>query len=199
MSKKVSKEEIGRAFRKTIDRWQEIVKDPGYHEKSYCHLCTLENDEGDEEMRGCNKWCPIRYYNGGLHGGCCDTPYFTFTNHKTKENAKAELDFLCEVYLDFLENQIQEQLGELNRAIKEETREAEEKKEEWVGVTEELTAKVYMITEHQGYIRLYHNGRYVAFTKSDHEIKGLELVLNHQDYKIETKGGDFTVFKRRER
>ena len=68
--------------------------------------------------------------------------------------------------------------------------------EEWVNITSELVAKVSMMTKKQGYIKLYHDGAFVAYTESHHEFSGLRLTCSHLNYKIETEGGDFVVFKK---
>ena len=144
----------------------------------------------------CNESCPIFNYKGEEHFCCKNTPYGNFFEERDYESALVELNFLRKVYLDFLENEIQEQYDELCMAKKAE---AEEAKEEWVNITKELTAKVDMISKHQGYIKLYHNGYYVVYTQSNCRAEGLELVSSHCDYKVETKGGDFNVFKRIEK
>lgn len=147
MSKKASKEKIREAFRKTISRWQKIVKDPDYFKGTYCYLCILENDE-DNDRQKCNDSCPIKNYKGEDHWACCDTPYNTFFDHQTKENARVELTFLCEVFIDFLEDEIQDEAQDQTITLKGfweelEEEEAAEKKEEWVDVTERFEFRSY--------------------------------------------------------
>lgn len=177
--------QIKGAFRESIERWEKITEDLGYYDKTNCSLCNLGKD--DKYDYDCNEYCPIRDYGTGNHAICCNTPYDTFHMNRTKENALAELNFLREVYIDYLEE------GEKDVCCKEEE---EKKKEEWVNVTKELTAEVDMISDKQGYLALSHNGLFMAYTSSRGEIEGLRLVSSHINYRIEAKGGDFSVFKR---
>jgi len=100
---KPTREQIKEAFKKTIERWEKIVKDPDYYAESYCHLCTLENGGTSSSKQECNTSCPIRRYKDGKYRICCGTPFFAFMNYRTEENARRELAFLREVYIDFLE------------------------------------------------------------------------------------------------
>lgn len=185
---KPTKKQIKEAFRETIERWGKIVNNLSYYEESYCSLCTLENVPGDICM-SCNHSCPIRNYKDENHYCCVKTPYGNFYHNRTPENALVELNFLREVYIDFLEK---------NGMNKEKAEEAKCcKEEEWEDVTRELTAEVCMI-EPRGYIVLSHDGIKIAYTKSHYKDEGLRFSLRHNDYKIETKGGDFNILRKKE-
>lgn len=172
---KATDEQIMKAFRETIERWEKIVKDPDYFSESNCSLCLLENDTGDEHQR-CNSSCPIRNYRGGDHWGCVETPYNTFYNARTEENALVELEFLCEVYVDFLEDKVQGLLDEIGKGLKVEAE--AEKKEEWVDVTESL---------HLSFHKHFSGGYDIHFSPKDDAKNWIGWI--YSDGRIELAGG----------
>lgn len=143
MNKKATRSQVKEAFRGTLDRWEKIVKDPSYHSDTFCQLCTLELDYPamSQNDQRCNESCPIRSYNEGYHYACSNTPYSAFTNYQTTENAQAELDFLREVYVDFLEKELKESIEHI-KACKASKAEAEEEKKpkepKWKDITNDL-------------------------------------------------------------
>lgn len=188
---KATKEQIKEAFRKTIHRWEMIVEDPDYRDGSYCHLCILENIEGNI-IQFCNESCPIRGYKGEDHFACDETPCLTFFNNQTKENALVELNFLREVYLDFLENLIQEQCDELCMAMKAESEEA---KKEWVDITKEIEWRLHQAPYTRGYwVRGYYKGEPIVWLDND----GIDSFSSY-DTKIEKSDMSFNVIKRIEK
>jgi len=189
MSKKATKKKIMEAFRKTISRWERIAEDPSHYDESYCHLCALENKEGDISQL-CNESCPVKNYKGKSHPVCIDTPYHVFHRNRTKESALVELNFLREVYLDFLEDEIQEKVEELGKAIRVEIRE----KEECVDITKEIEWKLHTnsIYANSYWLRGYYKDKAIVWLDND-GISGFGLA----DIKVEKEDMSFTVFKRR--
>ena len=188
---KATKEQIKEAFRKTISRWEMITKDVKYFEESKCSLCLLENAPGDPFM-SCNKSCPIQSYKGKEHTCCNDTPYGNFYEERDYESALVELNFLREVYLDFLENEMQRKLDELSMAMKAE---AEEAKEEWVDITKEIEWRLHQSPCTRGYwIRGYYEGEPIVWLDND----GINS-FSSRDTKVEKSDMSFNVLKRVEK
>ena len=167
-----TRQEIKEEFKKTIERWEKIVEDVDYFKGSSCSLCTLENIEGDFYQR-CNDSCPIVNFNEEDHSTCFNTPYTRFYATRKREDALAELNFLRKVYIWWMEK---------------------EKKEEWVDVVEELTAKVYERVD--GFaINLYHNDLNIAFIDGDGIYIRTESGA-YAIYKVEIKDETFRILRK---
>jgi len=119
-----TREQIQKAFKETIERWEKIVRNPDYYVESNCQLCLLNGDTS------CHSSCPIRDY--GDHAVCRGTPYVAFAYDQTSENALAELNFLRKVYIWWIEGEGKKNGWMFIKVNKE------EKKEEWVDVTNEI-------------------------------------------------------------
>jgi len=123
-----TREQIKEAFKKTIERWERIVEDVDYFSESDCDLCLLE---GTKEDYVCSQLCPVSLYGEKSH--CHGTPYSNFFHVRTTENALAELNFLRKVYIWWTEKGANKILDKVAMYGKQ------EKKEEWVDVTNELS------------------------------------------------------------
>jgi len=118
-----TREQIQKAFKKTIERWERTAEDPSYFDEVDCPLCELI---GRCEL----KVCPITIYTGELD--CKNTPFYTFSSNRNRENAIAELNFLRKVYIWWIEGEGKKNGWMFIKVNKE------EKKEEWVDVTNEI-------------------------------------------------------------
>ncbi len=188
-----TRQQIKEAFNKTIERWEGIMEDPKYFNRTNCKLCTLDNDKGDETYH-CNNSCPIKDYGDANHSGCAETPYIAFFKDKTSANALAMLNFLRKVYIWWMEEKEKDKKWEgLTGYVKE-----EKKKEEWVDVTEETQWKIsggagrYWLI---GYCREPHSRYDAQFI-----LDGKGIRLNHSDfsieYKIEKIDTDFCILRK---
>ena len=93
-----TREQIKEAFNKTIERWEKIVEDVSYYNRSTCVLCELFPGAACKE-----KICPVAIY--AKQSVCHGTPYWDFTHDKTPANALAELNFLRKVYIWWMERE----------------------------------------------------------------------------------------------
>jgi hypothetical protein len=90
-----TRQQIKEAFKETIERWEKIVEDVDYFERSHCELCPLFH------LCSETKACPIVIYTKETN--CSGTPYLNFWNDRTPANALAELNFLRKVYIWWME------------------------------------------------------------------------------------------------
>jgi len=184
-----TREQIKEAFKKTIERWERIVEDVDYFNDSACALCLLESPDGERYV--CGQSCPIRPHTKEGLGSCSGTPYNDFFNDKTPANALAELNFLRKVYIWWMEEEEKDSKWEaLTGYVKE------EKREEWVDVTGEIT----WITENYKGATLpyllygtYLNGDKMAYVNKG----GFQICSGHEDgYKVEQHGQTFRILKK---
>ena len=173
-----TREEIKEAFKKTIDRWQRIFEDPDYYYSSNCPLCDLPL-----VRLGClEKGCPIALYT--KTGGCKNTPYEKFELNKTPENALAELNFLRQVYIWFIEK------GKYIKGL-----EQEEKKEEWVDVTDEIEWRLESSFGKCKTLAGYYNHARIAIA-SNHGIVIYKDDWLEQNYKATHDGNGHQILKK---
>lgn len=179
-----TRQQIKEAFKETIKRWEKIVEEPSYYHESDCQMCRLFSP-GD--MNCAADLCPIAIYVDDET--CRNTPYATFCHNKTSANALAELSFLREVYIWWVEEEEKDKKWEgLTGYVKE------EKKEEWVDIKAELTACIVSLPD--GFlINIFHNDLNVAF------IDGSGIYLRpesraYADYKVKLADDEFCILKK---
>ena len=172
-----TRQQIKEAFKETIERWEKIVEDVSYFSKSSCKLCDLES------FNSCNRFCPIANYDGQDHEGCVGIPWHDFAYKRTPENALAELNFLRKVYIWWIEKE--KPTGVVRK---------EEKKEEWVDVTEEIELSLH--AHYDGYCDIHFH------LKSDPQEKGIGYIyadgnesFYNEDYKMERSGDSRMTFR----
>ena len=168
-----TREQIKEAFKETIERWERIVEDVGYHDKSHCFLCTLFPGY----IASCNpSVCPVALY--AKDSVCDGTPYPEFRDNKTPANALAELNFLRKVYIWWMEKEVNNILEKYGiDDLKE------EKKEEWEDVTEEIEWRL----EDCGSGFHYLGGYYKEERVVNADLSGIWIAMfpSDQDFKVE--------------
>jgi len=170
-----TREQIREAFKKTIKRWEKMVEEPNYFYESDCELCLLESVK-----RQCNSSCPIRHYQGEYHGGCVNTPYGVFYRQRTPENALAELNFLREVYMWWLEKEVDKIFEKYGiDDLKE------EKKEQW----QDITDRVYC------FLHRHVDDYDVHFSESTSEDVNEAIGWMYADGKVEVRNEVKLIYK----
>ena len=175
-----TREQIKEAFKKTIERWEKIVEDVDYFSSSQCELCQLQ------EASGCG-YCPVAEKTGKSQ--CKNTPFWDFQYEKSLEHALAELNFLRKVYIWWGEGE-----GRSTGVVRK-----EEKKEEWVDVTEETWWKIsgmpgrYWLLGYHGESHPVHDAQFI--------LDGNGARLNHGDFSAEYRvekvnDADFRILKK---
>jgi len=141
-------EEKLQALKESIEHWEKDIlpdTDKAYNEDKmagkHCPLCRLKMKYGINDCSG----CPI-YEKTKAHS-CWGSPWLKFVNEPTKENALAEVVFLKNLYIEMLEKgkprnfcvDCKHWVGGKCVFIGKCGHRPEEKKEEWVDVTDNLT------------------------------------------------------------
>ena len=181
--KESTREQIKEAFNKTIERWEKIVEDVGYYYDSSCALCDLSI-----ATSGCiEKNCAIALYN--KIGGCKHTPYIEFDKDRTPANALAELNFLRNVYIWWMEKEANKILDKVGSGVLGARK--EEKKEEWVDVTEEIEWKSYQAHDGTYWVRGYYNGQFVTWL----DIEGIHEGTHAPENQIKIERADEMSFR----
>ena len=175
-----TRQQIKEAFKKTIERWERIVEDVSYFERSSCDLCPLFSNCSE------SKACPIVLYTKGTN--CRNTPYINFHNDKTPANALPELNFLRKVYIWWVEKEKDDWGIGVVRAREE------EKKEEYENVTKEIRWEVESEFSERGSLVGTHNGVRVVVATN----RGIERFFDDRadSYKVEHDSHGHIVLKK---
>ena len=202
------KEELKKAFRKTIARWEKIGDDVNYYMESDCPLCKYAINAQNDDSHACHI-CPI-YKETGVEL-CKNTPHEDFAeiNGQTTENALRELVFLKDLYIELIDCpkptvRTCVECGEFfdpttvpwdDSTIEDFKKGCEKRaKEEWVDITKDVRWDIDDMFEDWRLTGCYHESE-ICFLKAD---EGIVISGDKSKYKvtIEESGYYFKVLKK---
>lgn len=182
-----TRQQIKEAFKKTIERWERMVEDVDYFHETECSLCLLE---ATDDFYVCTEFCPIRLHTSKSF--CHGTPYTNFFRDKTPANALAELNFLRKVYIWWMEEGEKDKKWESLTGYKREIK--EEKKEEWVDVTEEVDWRLHKLG-HTFWVRGYYKNEFIVWLDNDGISRQMQSLY---EIKVKRDNMSFNVLKKKD-